>query len=311
MRPSPPPGFTLVLGGGGGVGVGFICGVLQAVEDIAGVDVAAADLVIGTSAGAVVAADLRLGRSIRAIVEDRVSSPEGERHGTVMRAWTSRSDLARRVVGASAVAIRTTVLRNWRIPAPPRSVQRAFPASLMRVRDPQWASRRFPDAWPDAPLWLIAFDLDRGRRAILRRDGPLKLPLPRAVEASCAVPGVYAPVRAGRRRLVDGGLRSPTNADLAASATSGTVIVVAPLALEPGAPRTVRSTVRRRFNRQLEREVGIVERTGKRVIVFRPSAADLGVHGVNILSDRNMEVVFDRTLARTAQRLRRIDPLGL
>ncbi len=57
-------------------------------------------------------------------------------------------------------------------------------------------------------------------------------PLLDAVAASCAVPGVHPPITVGGRRLVDGGLRSPTDADLAAGCDR--VLVVAPVGGFPG-----------------------------------------------------------------------------
>ena len=295
-------GFSLVLGGGGAVGLGYVCGVLHALEEVTGVDLAAADVLIGTSVGAVVAADLRLGRPILDIYADR-TRPNGEDdEPLVTKAWSSRADLARRIVGASSVAARAITPFAMRLPPPPRFVQRAFPGSLLRVRDAEWAQRRFPDEWPEEPLWLAAYDIDRGARAVLRRDGHPPLTLPRAVEASCAVPAAYAPVRAGGRRLVDGGVRSPTNLDLAADVPSATVIAIAPLAVEGGA--TFRAAARRRFNRVLAREAAQVRGRGKQVVVFRPSIEELRVHGLNLLSDRNLDAVFDRayTAAKTSVR---------
>jgi len=297
--------FSLVLGGGGAVGLGYICGVLHAIEDVAGIDFAAADVLIGTSVGAVVATDLRLGRSVLDIYADR-ARPVGEPADAPMvtRAWTSRADLARRLVGASSVAVRALAPYALRLPPPPRVVQRAFPASLLRVRDPDWARRRFPDEWPEDELWLTGYDIDRGRRVVLRRDSSPHLALPRAVEASCAVPGVYAPVRLGRSRLVDGGVRSATNLDLATRVASDIVIVVAPLALDGGARPSLRAVARRRFNRTLAREAAAVRRAGKDVITFRPSLEELRVHGVNILSDRNLDAVFDSAYATAASSVR-------
>ena len=54
--------------------------------------------------------------------------------------------------------------------------------------------------------------------------------------ASCAVPGVFAPVRIGRRILVDGGIDSTTHLDLAVKGGCDLAIVVAPMAFSPEDP---------------------------------------------------------------------------
>ena len=71
---------------------------------------------------------------------------------------------------------------------------------------------------------------------MLGREGAPKVTLPRAVLASCAIPGVYEPVRVGRMTLVDGGARSTTNLDLAAKAGCDLIIGVAPMAFDTGVP---------------------------------------------------------------------------
>jgi len=88
-------GFSLVLGGGGAVGLGYVCGVLHALEEVTGVDLGTADVLIGTSVGAVVAADLRLGRPILDIYADRARPTDEDDEPLVTKAWSSRTDLAR------------------------------------------------------------------------------------------------------------------------------------------------------------------------------------------------------------------------
>ena len=88
--------------------------------------------------------------------------------------------------------------------------------------------------WPDRPLVVTAVDAQTGEFVAWDRDSGV--PLVRAVAASCAVPCVFPPITVDGRRYVDGGMRSGTNADLAAG--SDPVLVLAPMAgISPhGAP---------------------------------------------------------------------------
>lgn len=67
--------------------------------------------------------------------------------------------------------------------------------------------------WPDRRLQITAVDAFTGESAIF--DSESGVSLVDAVAASCAVPGLWAPVTIGESRYVDGGVRSTTNADLA------------------------------------------------------------------------------------------------
>src|SRR5437762_2335499 len=84
----------------------------------------------------------------------------------------------------------------------------------------------WPEAWPSEALWWCTVDIVRGRRVVLGRKGAPAVSLPRAVQASCAIPGVYEPIKVGRMTLVDGGARSTTNLDLATKAECDVIIGV-------------------------------------------------------------------------------------
>jgi NTE family protein len=87
---------------------------------------------------------------------------------------------------------------------------------------------------PAAPArgrtWITAVDYDSGGRVAFGRDGVPAATLPEAVAASCSVPGWYRPAVIGSHRYVDGGVRSPTNADLLARAEVTQAYVLAPAA---------------------------------------------------------------------------------
>jgi NTE family protein len=78
------------------------------------------------------------------------------------------------------------------------------------------------DHWPQRRLLITAVDAESGEPVAWHSGSGVRLD--RAVAASCAVPAVYPPVTIGGRRYMDGGIRSATNADLAAG--SSAVIVL-------------------------------------------------------------------------------------
>ena len=78
-------------------------------------------------------------------------------------------------------------------------------------------------------LYLAATDLDTCERIVMGGPDWDDVPISRAVSASTALPMVYKPVEIKGRHLVDGGIRSTTNVDVAVEAGAKFVIVVNPL----------------------------------------------------------------------------------
>jgi NTE family protein len=125
----------------------------------------------------------------------------------------------------------------------------------------------------------VAVDLASGARTVFGDDRqPAKGARPtvgQAVAASCAVPSFFAPVAVGKRRYVDGGVHSPTNADLVAGAGADLVVVSAPMA---GRWRSFRphpqSIARTAARLTLDREVAAIRRAGTPVLVLQPGPDD-------------------------------------
>ncbi|NHA66821.1 patatin-like phospholipase family protein [Phycicoccus flavus] len=201
---------ALVLAGGGVTGIAWEAGVVLGLRD-EGVDVRDADTVIGTSAGAMVAAHLRLGTDDEAfdLVRSGVPMTDVGRLGPVdagryLRAQLSRDPRGgRAIVGRAALGASTVAEEVW----------------LDTV-----GYGLVGHQWPDRRLLLTAVDAESGTSVVF--DGSGGVPLERAVAASCAVPGVFPAVEIAGRRYVDGGLRSIANVDLAAG--HARVLVLAP-----------------------------------------------------------------------------------
>ena len=78
-------------------------------------------------------------------------------------------------------------------------------------------------------LYLAATDLDTCERIVLGAEGWDDIPICAAVRASTALPMIYAPYRVRERELVDGGIVSTTNLDIAVEAGAKFIVVVNPL----------------------------------------------------------------------------------
>jgi NTE family protein len=197
---------ALVLGGGGPVGIGWESGLAVGLAE-GGVDLAAADAIYGTSAGSFVGAQLALGFDIP---------------GT-----------AARLLGTSATAVATNsgpsiteglqaltdfltsaVQANTPVDEIRRSLGRLAVEALVAAEDD------FVDLfgvlqgcpWPDR-FFCTAVDTATAEFLVWRAGSGVDVQ--HAVASSCSVPMVCPPVTIGGRRYMDGGVRSPLNADLA------------------------------------------------------------------------------------------------
>jgi len=310
----PDRRLGIVFGAGGTVGMAYHAGVTRALEKIAGLQPAGADLLVGTSAGSVIAAYLRSGwtgedfwafalgthPTLAHLDADDVAS---RRRDIFTPRWRSPLELGRIVVGSGYV-LAQALARRPALPIP-GFLRRRFPGGLFAMTEGQ---RRLPDelgtTWPDRPLWLCTVDITTGRRVVLGREGAPVVPLARAVMASCAIPGFYPPVRVGRMTLVDGGVHSSTNLDLAARFGCDLIIGVAPMAYEPvNAPGPLRQLVRLVPTRQLARETSWARARGAEVLLIRPTAAELAVHGANLMRPDAGEEIAKAAYEATARLL--------
>ncbi|MCW2543899.1 MAG: patatin [Frankiales bacterium] len=208
---------ALVLAGGGLAGIAWETGVLLGLRD-AGVDLTAPDLVVGTSAGSAVGAALLSGTDLEELFARQVAqehhelTPEMDLQAliaffTEVGDFTKGVDEAtRRTVGAYAREATTVSLEARQ--------------EVMRWRLPS-------HDWPSTPLRLTAVDTETGALVVL--DAASGVPLIDAVAASCAVPGVWPCVPLLGRLLMDGGVRSTTNLDLAEGYDD--VVTLAPLTI--------------------------------------------------------------------------------
>lgn len=223
---------AVVLGGGGLSGIGWLTGVLAALEEHGELTLADAESVIGTSAGSATATAILQSGSAAAQFEIMVR--KSRRNAEL----TPTADIPAVLEGffELAGADLSDAERGRRYVKLSHTMSGADPAA----RRTAVASRLSSDVWP-ANLTVTAFREDG---TLFAFTGESAVGLVDAVTASCAVPGLWPTVDIDGAEFVDGGCYSITNAHLAAAADR--VIVLAPM---PEDPATVRPEVAAVLNR--------------------------------------------------------------
>jgi NTE family protein len=322
------PRVGLVLGAGGLLGSAWTAGVLAVLAERLDRPPGEADLVLGTSAGAVLGAALRCGMDVPELVahqrgDDPADTPD-RRPGDLPQVrdieWESGDGWppvpvpllgSPRLLAAAAAAPRRmnpVVAASGLLPR-----GRARMTSLVRMVDVlQARGGTSTDGWvAGPPLWVVAVDYDSGRRVVFGRPGAPAAPVADAVLASCSIPGWFAPHVIGGRRYVDGAVASATSVALLARPGApplDEVYVLAPMAshsydrpVDPVA--VVERRVRRLLTRWLDAEVHAVRARGARVTVLTPGPADLRAMGGNLMNPRRRAQVLDTALTTSATAL--------
>lgn len=223
---TPTPGTrALVLGGGGVAGIAWELGVLTALQE-AGVDLDAADLVVGTSAGSVVGTFVRSGGVQQAYDQQHAPVPTTYEEPVAIDAEDFQARLGAALEGATSEQDARARLG--------RAAQRVTSGQTDDERVATFAETLPSSEWPAKPLALTTIDATDGTfRVLTAADG---IPLPRAVASSCSVPLVWSPVTLEGRPYIDGGLRSATNSDIAAGYERVLVIACGPEGPSPLGP---------------------------------------------------------------------------
>ncbi|MFE3638863.1 patatin-like phospholipase family protein [Streptomyces cellostaticus] len=251
---------ALVLGGGGVGGIAWITGVLAGLAD-AGQDVTGADLLLGTSAGSTVSAQLGSGLALAELYARQVDP-----------ALQSAEIMAVIDLDGFAAEIGAAASATASVPELRRAVGRAALAAptVAEPRRRAVIESRLPShGWPERALRIVAVDAESGEPRVF--DKGSGVPLVDAVAASCAVPGVWPPVGIGGRRYVDGGVRSMANLDLVDAPDR--VVVIVPMGLTEPFPS----------EQPVERSVRELRARGTEVVVVAPDEAARAAIGDNPL----------------------------
>jgi NTE family protein len=279
-QPQVAHNVALILGGGGAAGNAWEIGIIAGLAE-AGLDMPeAADLVVGTSAGATTAAQVRSGIPAAELLASVLSPPVQpvgqsrerppslpmatvfERMRAIGAAATSAADL-QRAMGAFG-------LESDAILGPAAEQRRATVAA--RLPRPEW---------PDRPMIVTAIDAHTGGLTAFDRDSGVDLV--DAVTASTALPGLVPTVSINGARYIDGGVRSPDNADLASGYAN--VVVLSPLGGRSQTPPEAGQFegLRRppEWGTDLASQVEALRKQGSRVEVITPDPDSRAAMGTN------------------------------
>src|SRR5215212_6077143 len=236
---------ALVLGGGGVTGGVYEIGALRALDLLAvNRTVNQFDVYVGTSAGSFVAALTANGvtpEEMMRVVNQQVPTPfKDVDRGTLMRPNMLEFARAGALMPLKMLGLARNVLGQFRSTSVidvAVGLAEALPSGIYDGKGIEEYLRSVlgdPDRVDDFrllqhELFLTATDLDTCERIVMGGPDWDDVPISRAVAASTALPMVYKPVEIKGRHLVDGGLRSTTNVDVAVEAGATFVIVVNPL----------------------------------------------------------------------------------
>jgi len=314
-----------VLGAGGVLGAAWMTGALARLQDRLPCPAGDIDVIIGTSAGSVLAAALRC----HAPFEEMMAWQRGQATGilTESAALAARDGplppLPRWRFGSLSLA-RAALLTPHRVPPwvgasawlPHGRGQHAALRSLvgaLHLRHHQHAARAAAAPhWVSGHTWLSAVDYDTGQRVLFGQEGAPHASLTDAVVASCSIPGWYEPAIIGGRRYVDGGVRSSTSLGVLSGTDVQDVYVLAPMAsTETDHPLQPHLRMERRLRqvitRGLLRQAKALAAERKRVTVLTPGPRDLAAMGINLMDPRRREAVLELSLRTSADALGRVD----
>lgn len=270
---------ALVLGGGGAAGNAWLIGIVAGLAE-AGVDMTeAADLVIGTSAGANAAAQVRSGippaQLLAAVLASPPVQPAGQNRPPPPSQPMDTVFERMRTISATATT--------------PAELQRAMAAyglesdanfgpEVAERRRALVASRLPRPEWPERPMIVVAVNAHTGELVLFDRDSGVELA--DAATAATALPGAGPTHPINGVRYISGGVRSADNADLASGYAN--VIVLSPLSGRTGPlPPGQFEGLRRPPGADLASQVELLRKEGSRVEVITPDDASRVAMGIN------------------------------
>jgi NTE family protein len=306
-----PMRVGLVLGAGGVTGLAYHAAALAAIDHDLGWDPRSADIVAGTSAGSVVGALLRRGIPAEDLSAIAVGAEPRSSPDAVTRALRQRPEFPpvrlRSLVGRpprlpTRALVEAWLRRPWRVD-PVTALASVIPDGQLDLVEYTTAlDEVLGSRWPDDELWISAVRQSDLRRVVLGRDIPARLSA--GVAASCAIPGYFRPVRIGRETYIDGGVRSPTNADVLRRSPLDLAIVVSPMSGRELGRFGAANLVRRHARAKLDGERKRLRAAGIPSVVIEPGPAVIDALGHDFMSDAGAEDIVAAAFIDTGEQLR-------
>ena len=313
------PRVGLVLGAGGILGAAWMVGVLSALQKRLEDPLGEVDVIVGTSAGSILAAALRHDVSVDELVAhqrgrltalpalhdiDRATRPVPPRLGLGSPQLLTLAALAPHRVRPRVAAFALVPPGRGQLHALAQFVD-ALPTRVPRARAPR-------SEWPARPTWVVAVDYQTGQRVVFGRPGSPPAALSEAVVASCSIPGWYEPKTIDGKRYIDGGVYSVASIDLLATSERDVVDVLVPLGghdrgSAPGLAARGEWVLRRVVSGWVDLEAAKVRTAGTRVVVVAPGRDDIDAMGRNMMDPSRRQRVLETALRTAPARLAALD----
>ena len=260
-----------------------------------------AAIIVGTSAGSVTGAALRVGVPATDLAASLYGVPTSRRGGAILR----------RILPADVEPLPTPSIRSllqpWHLPSPalitrvvrrPLAFRPEVAAMTLLPRGRIDISERargldehMGSRWPDG-LRICTVRRSDGARVVFGRGGAPPARLAAAVLASCAIPGYFQPVDIGGTEYVDGGVHSATNADVLRSEGLDVVVVISSMSAAHGSANGADGWLRRTVHRRMEREIARLQEAGVVVISLEPGPLARHAMGLRAMAeDRSPQVI--------------------
>ena len=222
---------VLVLGGGGLLGEAWMLAVLAGIEAASGVDLRRTGRFVGTSAGSIVAATLAAGLTPRSRLGEELSSAPATAPEVAPAGPAALAGAALRLGRSASVLVAPLALSStaWGGALLRRAALARVPRGRRSLRGLAGEIERSGVDW-GGRLLISAVELESGRRVMFGSPEAPAASVATAVEASCAIPGVFRPVEVNGRSYVDGGAWSPTNMDAVPVERGARVVYLNPTA---------------------------------------------------------------------------------
>ncbi|GAB3066568.1 patatin-like phospholipase family protein [Intrasporangium mesophilum] len=263
-------GRALVLAGGGAAGNAWELGLIAGLSD-AGVDVTEADLIVGTSAGSTVAAQVTSGTRpaelyaaiLAEVPQPRTAGAGSDRGRAPSVSGPSYLEWSNGIIGSAQDA------SDMRRRMGAAAIERDSSDGSAGTRWRDIVASRLPrHDWPRQPVLITAVDADTGDPVVFDRSSGVDL-----VDAVAASTSAMTPYRIGEKRYLNGGYRRSENADLAAG--FGCVLVLSPFG--------GRSRMPPEWGMDLATQVEELRRWGSRVETVFPDGGAGDVFDANAL----------------------------
>lgn len=258
--------YALVLGGGGVTGIAWMTGLLKGLAE-QGLNLAEFDKLVGTSAGATIAAQITSGVGIDDLYQRQtdVKRQVGEITPTI-----NLFKIIPKLIPALLVKNRPVKFRQrvGRMAIKAKTVDAEIRRQVILERMPS-------HEWPSIDLHIMAVHANSGELINFTKNSNVSFV--DAVAASCAVPGIWPSVKISGEYYYDGGIRSGENADFALGAKK--VLIISPVGLGgmsmPGS--------------SLKAEIDLLQKNGSDVLVVSPDSHSKKEMGKNPLDPSKRE----------------------